>query len=170
MPTSDASAISPIIGALQELRPTSVLDVGPGYGKYGMLIREYLGPILRRVDAYEPWPQGMMPALRSMYDEVFPEAFPSSSNDLPYDLVLMVDVVEHYTERDGRLALIAALELAPHVLISTPRRVHPQGQVDGNPWEEHKSQWTAHSIERASECKTMVVYPHPQQIIALLSR
>src|SRR5258708_35558700 len=42
MPTSDINNIPPILAVLQNCRPTSVLDVGCGFGKYGFLSREYL--------------------------------------------------------------------------------------------------------------------------------
>lgn len=170
MPTSDASQISIIVEAIVEVRPTTVLDVGPGYGKYGMLIREYLGPILTRVDAAEPWPQGMMPALAAMYDTIIPEAFPGrfgSAGWNTYDLIVMVDVLEHYTEPDGHDALRAARELAPVVIVATPRRVQAQGRVNGNPWEEHKSQWSAQHLGFHGLAE---VYPHPTQLIARLER
>lgn len=167
MPTSDASQISTIVAALVEVRPTTVLDVGPGYGKYGMLIREYLGPILHRVDAAEPWPHGMMPALGAMYDTIYEEPFPGHRDWATYDLVLMVDVLEHYTERDGAEALTTALRVAPVVLVATPRKVLAQGQVNGNPWEEHKSQWTAPMLGFHGLAE---VYPHPTQLIARLER
>jgi hypothetical protein len=168
MPTSDASQISTIVEAIVELRPRRVLDVGPGYGKYGMLIREYLGPILQRVDAAEPWPQGMMPALRQMYNEIVPAPFPGRIAWMRYDLVLMVDVLEHYEQAAGRDALAFALDLAPHVLIATPHQPLPQGRVNGNPWEEHKSSWTAADLSQAGG--RVRIYPHPHQLIALLGR
>jgi 16S rRNA G1207 methylase RsmC len=42
MPTSNYEAISKILGEILVLDPRSVLDVGPGKGKYGVLCREYL--------------------------------------------------------------------------------------------------------------------------------
>lgn len=168
MPTSDASAISPIVVELQRLRPSRVLDVGPGYGKYGWLCREYLGPILTQLDAAEPWPQGMFGVAPALYDRVFPEPFPGQRAWEPYDLILLVDVLEHYEHEDGLRALDVALSLATNVLISTPRLVLPQGQVDGNPWEEHKSQWTAQLLAERATVGQLV--HHPYQLIVTLSR
>ena len=42
MPTSVPYGVPIIAGAARQLRPKSVLDVGIGFGKYGMLFREYL--------------------------------------------------------------------------------------------------------------------------------
>ena len=42
MPTSDPTGILPVIHDVMELRPTRILDVGMGMGKWGLLFREYL--------------------------------------------------------------------------------------------------------------------------------
>ena len=42
MPTSHWNQINEIIGLVMTVRPKSVLDVGVGFGKYGVLLREYL--------------------------------------------------------------------------------------------------------------------------------
>ena len=42
MPTSDMHNIVPILTIMQHLQPRSVLDIGCGFGKYGVLLREYL--------------------------------------------------------------------------------------------------------------------------------
>ncbi|MBC7343764.1 MAG: glycosyltransferase family 1 protein, partial [Clostridia bacterium] len=42
MPTSWYQVIPIVLDQIQSLQPRSVLDVGIGFGKYGMLIREAL--------------------------------------------------------------------------------------------------------------------------------
>ncbi len=42
MPTSHLYQISDILEIISLIRPRSVLDVGVGFGKYGLLAREYL--------------------------------------------------------------------------------------------------------------------------------
>jgi len=42
MGTSDASNIPFVVAELQRLQPQSILDVGMGFGKWGVLAREYL--------------------------------------------------------------------------------------------------------------------------------
>src|SRR5258705_3003535 len=43
MPTSEHWQIPRVVDVLVRERPQSVLDVGAGYGKYGLLAREYGG-------------------------------------------------------------------------------------------------------------------------------
>jgi len=42
MPTSDLYNITPILTIISNLKPKKILDVGCGFGKYGLLMREYL--------------------------------------------------------------------------------------------------------------------------------
>ncbi len=54
MPTSDLHNIAPVISVMSRLNPRSVLDIGCGFGKYGVLLREYLDVAHGRVDR-ETW-------------------------------------------------------------------------------------------------------------------
>ena len=83
--------------------PQRVLDVGPGYGKYGVLLREYLDPT-PVIDAVEAWlPYIHDHGLEGIYREVmWCRAEDIHDDDLAtYDLVMMGDVIEHM-EKDGR--------------------------------------------------------------------
>jgi hypothetical protein len=42
MPTSHPSQLNEILEVVLKTRPRSVIDVGVGFGKYGVLCREYL--------------------------------------------------------------------------------------------------------------------------------
>ena len=62
VPSSDFNQIGPIVELIVLANPQSVLDVGCGFGKYGVLAREYLelwdgrqryGDWTRRIDAIE---------------------------------------------------------------------------------------------------------------------
>ena len=169
MPTSDPTQISTVLTAILEAQPETILDVGIGHGKFGPLLREYL-PAIRRLDGVEPWPAAIFPGNRQMYDVVVEEPFPGSYGWPAYDLVLLVDVVEHYSDTDGGEALRAALRIAPTIVVATPRRFSAQGAVGGNEYERHKSVWTALSLQAASQARGLVVYPHPAQLVARLTR
>ena len=62
MPSSQYRQISKIMDLVITLKPNSILDIGAGFGKYGLLCREYLelwdgrqiySQFLRRIDAVE---------------------------------------------------------------------------------------------------------------------
>jgi hypothetical protein len=65
-----------------------------------------------------------------------------------YDVILMVDVLEHFIVGEAVKALQKALFYSPQVLVSTPIG-YEQGEVNGNPYEAHRSEWTAEALRAA---------------------
>jgi hypothetical protein len=142
MPTSDARQIPVVLSALQRIEPRTVLDVGAGYGKYGVLCREYL-PSLERIEAVEAWPRAM---LYDGYDDVYAGDFLSIDLAPGYDALLLIDVVEHFAKLRGYDALARARDLARHVIVATPFDPAPQGAVGGNEFERHRSRWSFNDV------------------------
>src|SRR6266496_4491275 len=117
MPTSPWNSIPTILDVAMNLepRPSKVLDVGIGYGKFGFLSREYLtfwnSPDEARtvqVDGVEAF-AGYVGALQEhIYDHVFlgdaRDVLPTLGDD-SYDLVLMIDVIEHFDKAEGERVL-----------------------------------------------------------------
>src|SRR5918995_1662999 len=105
MCTSDSSNIPFVVSELQRLRPRSVLDVGVGFGKVGMLVREYLecwygryAPsswqiTLEGIEIFEGYRN---PLWNSMYNRVHIGDAKAVIGDLrPFDLAVCCDVIEH---------------------------------------------------------------------------
>lgn len=157
MPTSHLRQLSAIVEAIDIINPQSVLDVGVGFGKYGVLTREYLelrdgrsryDDWQRRIDGVEIFPGYLTPLHRFVYDEVFVgdalDVLPALATH--YDLVLLVDVLEHFTKSAGGRVLEYALERGRNVIVSTPRAFIEQGAAFDNPSEEHLSLWTRREL------------------------
>jgi hypothetical protein len=149
MPSSYADSFPPIVHAIIEHGPRRVLDVGPGWGKYGLACREYL-PDLEMLDAIEV-PQGRIRTQPAIYDNVFigdarhaPEPFYR-----PYDLVLIIDVIEHLVLADGHNLLGRIQRAGPAVLVATPTCFIEQ-HGEQNPHEEHLSFWDAAEVSNHS--------------------
>lgn len=126
--------------------PRVVLDVGPGFGKYGVLIREYLDPTPTRVDAVEAWePYIAEHRLEGIYDRVrkgYAERLPADEL-AGYDLVTMGDVIEHMPKGDA----LAFLARCPGwIVIATPVD-HFHTDADLPPTEAHVSHWTRDDFE-----------------------
>jgi hypothetical protein len=132
--------------------PRSMLDVGVGLGKYGLLAREYLelpcGKLQRRdwqrrIDGIEVFRAYANPLYDYVYDRIYwGEAAEIVSNlESRYDLALLVDVLEHFDHQQGQMFLADLLRLARNVLISTPKEWDEQGPLFGNQFEEHRSVW-----------------------------
>lgn len=162
MPGSYVDSFAPIVKAIIERDPRRVLDIGPGWGKYGLACREYL-PELRQLDAIEV-PQGRQRAQTAIYDTVFigdardaPQAFYRS-----YNLVLLIDVIEHFPKERGHELLSRICDAGAHVLVATPQWFFEQHD-DHNPHEEHLSLWgwedfSPHGIDVDVSTPDAVIY------------
>lgn len=152
MPTSHSGQINTIVDLVVAIDPKSILDIGIGHGKYGFLSREYLDVASDdvtyqhhkiRIDGIEGFPEYITDLQRLIYDEIFVgnalEVI--DTIDRQYDLILMIDVFEHFTKEDGEAILAKCLKKAKHVLISCPKHMHEQGEDHGNKYQEHKFQW-----------------------------
>lgn len=142
---------------VSQLQPRSVLDVGVGYGKWGFLVRETLDWLENRrerdlwqtkivgVEAYDGYSS---PLYDWVYDEIIYDDVAHYVQDMPgYDLVILGDVVEHFTKDEGNLLLDSLLSKCRNVLISTPVDFYTQ-EIEGNPWEAHKSLWRIADFRR----------------------
>lgn len=151
MPTSSLLVAPEVINLVEQVPHRAVLDVGPGWGKYSVLLREYLNDKPERVDAVEAWrPYIERHRLERLYDQVFhgdaclplwygPASIPVGSAGLldRYDLVLMVDVIEHMAKEDA-LGLLD--RIGGRVVICTPVAFFDNGP-GLPPTEEHVSHW-----------------------------
>lgn len=136
--------------------PTRILDVGIGFGKYGFLCREYIqywnSPDKVRqvtVEGIEAYPNYVGDLQKLIYDRIFiGEAFDllSSFPDLSYDLILMIDVLEHFKKDIGVSVIREITRVSKVAIISTPRQFWKQEDSWGNPFEMHKSLWTKRDL------------------------
>jgi len=155
MPSSTFAAIGPIMAAIEKIKPTSVLDVGCGNGKYGFLCREYIEywlqktPIIHGIEVFAPYVTKL--ERQKIYDGIFKsEAIDEleymGSNS--YDVVLAIDILEHFNEEDGKQFIGELKRVGKNVIICTPTIVKEQGACFGNKYEIHKKQWTPDEIEQ----------------------
>lgn len=140
MPSSFVDSVSPIIKTIIDLSPQKVIDIGPGWGKYGLMCCEYLSE-LETLDAVEVL-QGRKSLQDHIYDKVFTTDVRFLPNDFwePYDLVLMVDVIEHMEKEEGQILLKNIVNCFTSVLVSTPKKFEEQHDPS-NPYETHVSHW-----------------------------
>lgn len=164
MPFSNSEQISPIFTEIKRVPTHSVLDVGCGFGVYGMLCRVYLDfyndekfydklegkPYDIRIDGIEgtgeylPW----MP--RFAYDGVQEgDALEllAGKHDQEYDLVLALAIVEHFDKADGKRFLDELKRVGRRVIVSVPKNVQPQS-IPGKPYETHRSRWNEEDFRK----------------------
>lgn len=141
MPTSHPSSRLWVAGQLQRLDLTSVLDVGPGDGTYGRMVRDVCGPDVR-LTCVEVWSDyvGRF-GLDVLYDEVVVDDVRRFGWDGRWDLTVFGDVIEHMPRQDALDVWQRACDVSSAVLVVVPIVEWPQhGHV--NPYETHVETWT----------------------------
>lgn len=150
MPSSRYQVIPSVLDLVVGMNPKSILDVGIGYGKYGVLFREYLDvwktnkPFQQRVtqiDGVEAFLEYRTPVW-DVYDNVYTDNIITLAPELArikYDLLFMGDVIEHFEKEEAK-KLLGTLNYN-HIIIITPFQVLKQDAVYNNQYEIHKSEW-----------------------------
>jgi len=175
MPSSHHKQIDDIIDLMVLTKPESVLDVGIGFGKYGFLAREYLelwdgrqkyGDWKKRIDGIEGFRGYKNPVYEFIYNKV---NFGNALKIIPkirksYDLILLIDVFEHFNYQDGINLLKECRKRSKNIIISTPKNIGIQKDAFGNSFEIHKFQWKKKHFDIFSDKffisnkKSLIVY------------
>ncbi len=157
MASSYVQQVPTVMWVLGQLKPTTMLDIGKGFGKYAFLAHEYLGiPRDQRpdptktladqsqltIDAVEIQPDYLWPHIPQLYRNVvvgdITEIYSQFSG---YDVVLIADVIEHLTKDQGVEVLQHFVADGSALVISTPKRFFSQDVLQSE-WEQHRSFWT----------------------------
>jgi len=155
MPSSRYDVIPFVLDKVREFNPKSILDIGIGYGKWGVLFREYLDIWNTQTEyknreveiiGVEIYTKYCNPIWKA-YDKIHKCDILTAKDILKqkYDLVFMGDVIEHFTKSEG-LKLLSKLKYK-HIIIITPNIVSDQEAVYNNSYEIHKSQWTHSDLD-----------------------
>jgi hypothetical protein len=155
MPTSEHWQIPWIVDLIQREAPSTVLDVGAGYGKFGVLVREYVDPErLDAIDANQP----RFPVYDNVYQGDLRQVETLLPGDRRYDLALFIEAIEHLEKDEGWRVLEHLASRARRVLVSTPWGFRPQ-EVAGNPYETHRSGWYPWEFRKAYHVHATRVFP-----------
>ena len=158
MPTSNPYAITPIVTYVISLKPSSILDIGPGFGKYGVLFREYLdvwywrhkpGQWRVRIDCIEACESYITPVHKHVYDNIYVEdvRYVDFSQLPDYDLICMINVIECMLKEEGKRVLEECLRKARKaVLVSTPDEWYGP-RHERNPYESRLSFWPSSEMQ-----------------------
>ncbi len=154
MPTSPYVHIQTFVDYLLETRPKSLLDVGLGNGKLGFVARDLLDVMLgeryrrdawqTRIDGVEVFPDYIQGHQRLIYDHIYiGDAWRVLPGLEPYDMIVLGDVLEHFTKERAWEFLETCMALTQHHLIlNLPLGdVWEQPEIYKNPYEKHRSVW-----------------------------
>lgn len=163
MPTSNWQNISYNIELVRKLNPYSILDVGIGFGRWGILFREFLeiwndnnyeGKWKRTIDGIEIFKDYIKDYHRYFYNNIYIEDALTHIREMKskYDLINFGDVIEHFTKENGKELIDSSLKKAKYVLINIPLgKGWEQEGTKENPHERHLSTWTKNDFLK---------YPH----------
>ena len=140
--------IPKVMSVVTALNPKSILDVGPGNGRYGMLFRECLdwnyGRLSRdtwqlRLCGIELDPTYITPVHQYVYDKVDVWDWLYFGIKERYNLIFMGDVLEHWPEPLWQQALAKANEYGDYVIVVSPnwKGSLAQGSWHGHHQEKH---------------------------------
>src|SRR5262249_16496078 len=140
-----------------KIQPESVLDIGIGFGKWGFLVREYTDIFANRydrsqwkvrIDGVEAFQAYTTPLYEYIYNSIY---YGSIQDVLPelsdYDLVIIGDVIEHFTKEEGLTLLSELRKKSRFILLSSPTVYFDQEIMD-NTFETHKSLWTTEDFKQ----------------------
>jgi hypothetical protein len=160
MGTSNWQNISFCVELLRRIRPKKVLDVGVGFGRWGMLCREFLDVWDGRVFpeeweieivGIEAYKKNIQPYQKHIYSRIIKSeasAYLSRTSE-QYDLIILGDVLEHFEKEEGKKVLEICLSRSQYVLAMIPLGKNwQQDSVYGNSYEQHKSVWTMKEVQQ----------------------
>ncbi len=149
MPTSYSHLIPGVVDAVQGCAVRygleSVLDLGCGAGAYGFLLRHYIDHVYNRMKP-EEWQlrlvgvegyEGFRTAAWDAYDEVLIEPIQEylARGRERFDVVLLLDVLEHFELPEAYEALGAAYAMTDKfMIVSSPSVFREQWHPPGKPW------------------------------------
>jgi SAM-dependent methyltransferase len=151
--TSNWQNISYNIDLVRKLNPSSILDIGIGFGRWGFLFREFLdlwnhgkysGDWKLIIDGIEIHKNYIQDYHKFFYSNIYNADALSflRNNKIQYDLINCGDVIEHLTKTEGKELIDLALAKSKYVLINIPIGSNwEQPPLPDNQYEEHKSRW-----------------------------
>ena len=162
MATSRYEQLPLIVEYLQATQPKTVLDIGVGFGKIGLLIREYLEAWMDKttpdkwdiyiegIEIYENYHKDSFQQI--IYNKIiycnamdFKE-YPSKDK---FDLITCFDMVEHLKEDDSINLINYLRQKSSNVLLSVPTgKGWLRNQYGENKYEAHLSEWNTSDLNK----------------------
>ncbi|MBP7734985.1 MAG: hypothetical protein KA369_03340 [Spirochaetes bacterium] len=161
MPSNNLSSIFDIIETIRQVNASSILDIGVGFGKWGLLIREYFDLRPHKKKGYDDWSiqldgieaneKYLTPVHDYIYNNVFiGEAIDIlSNNNLYYDLIIAIDILEHFTKQKGLEFIKLCRNRCRTLFINTPNIYYKLQREYYNQYMLHLSGWDAEDFIKA---------------------
>lgn len=161
MPSSWNTNIGEICDILKTFLPKKILDIGCGFGKYGVLARDILDiqfgrykkeDWITQIDAIEAVPEFITPMHEYIYDDIqigkIEEILLLDEIKETYDLILLLEVIEHFSKEKGIDLLNSLIPKTRRLLLSFPAIPIISGYPIGSEFATHKSQWYLSDLQK----------------------
>lgn len=164
MPSSAHCHISYMLDCICAIQPQprTVLDLGCGFGKWGVLCREYLDIFRGRltkddwktnITGVEIFSDYLTPLHYYVYDDLITKnliyVLRKARDWRQYDLIIMGDVLEHFDKQTGIEILGLLKNVGKYSLLGIPiGKGYPQDTVFGNTHEKHLSAWDLAELKK----------------------
>ena len=141
------------------IAPERVLDIGVGFGRWGIVTREFgdvwFGRFFGRdwkvhVEGVEAFAKNIDDYHAYFYNKIHIGDLRQLVHKFQdrWNLIIFGDVLEHFEKPDATELLHWATGLADYVLVNIPLGEDwEQGESYQNPYERHRSQWTADEFD-----------------------
>ena len=153
----------------EDLGKRVVLDVGCGLGEWGFLIRTRKSsvPYLIGADIWRPYLEKIYSL--NVYDELIQVKLPKIPlKEKSVNISLACEILEHLSKSDGHEFLIELERVTKEMIITSAPLNLPQGEIHGNPFQRHVSEWLPKDFERYGY-KTKMVHCLPRVLLHVLS-
>lgn len=170
MPTSITIHISDVLRVMRKSKAKSFLDIGCGFGRWGLLARDIFDIMhchytkdswQTRIDGVEAFADYITPIHNYIYNNVYIEKIEDfiKKNDTRYDVIFAGDILEHLEKEPAQDVIKTLFDRCNHTLIiAIPLGdIWPQGSVLGNVYETHRSTWYKEDFKKLN-ASTIKVY------------
>jgi 2-polyprenyl-3-methyl-5-hydroxy-6-metoxy-1,4-benzoquinol methylase len=159
MPVSHHRNIIKVINTIDGIKPSSILDVGFGFGKYGLLLRERYDVRFKRVnrdqwkikiDGVDIYDGYIAPHIQYIYSTIYIGHIHRLINNLLiYDVILLIDVLEHMAKWKGIEVVKALYEKTNKLMLFSFPNKFSGGECSDwpNRYEEHRCLWTQEELD-----------------------
>lgn len=134
---SNLYSIPGVIEALQELNPKSIIDIGGGIGKYGMLCKEYINP--DRLDYLDSSWENYTDVTEELYDGKYVTKIQDFEFERDYDVALLIAVMCRFTKEEG-YEILAKIRVHCKKIVLTIEKEQHGGMTQWKPSDFHRSQ------------------------------
>jgi spermidine synthase len=142
MPYSDTRLDKKVSSVIRQLKPRTVLDIGPGAGKYGNMVKAIDKNIkIEAVEIDRSYVKKFK--LDTVYDKIHikpVQKFIDSHHESEYDLIIFGDVIEHLKKSEGVDALNFFVYRSKNIIVQWPH-AYLQNAWEGHVHESHISVW-----------------------------